>query len=586
MSNQYVVTLLDSTGIQNYIFGSNRLRENIGASELVAQATSSFIEHALREALNEEHDVHDLSTEHPLEDNANQRAEIIFQGGGNVALLFRNIDDAKATVRALSRMLLERAPGLDVAAVHSDPFDWNTETLADTDNDEPGIMRCLAEKMAQYKQQRAKSTPLAGLGVTLACRATGLPATCIYTDPEGNSLPISADIAAKITRREEAKTRLRDTVFRDPTIQALLEAYTFPERFDDMGRSHGEVSYLAVVHADGNGMSKHFQDAGKGQTNRAYINKVRDLSSSINKAGINALCKTVAAMEAMLRHTPPQTKSQAHEDIQTYLEDIATFVADLPEDTKNRSQQTQQGECTHFLPFRPLVYGGDDITFVCDGRLGLALATRYIQEFEQETEHLLHKRVYASAGVAIVKTHHPFVRAYELAEHLCQNAKRFVRKRQSNGDGDASAIDWHVVASGRGGSIADIREREYTTNDEKSLNLRPLLVQAKSDNELRTWSVFEQAAWILKYGDDWRERRNKVMALRETLRQGKNDVQHFRTRYGIEKLPQLAPNQPSDSQESGFLQEHCLYFDAIEALDIFLPLEPVTMLDTPKEQPE
>jgi hypothetical protein len=25
------------------------------------------------------------------------------------------------------------------------------------------------------------------------------------------------------------------------------------------------------------------------------------------------------------------------------------------------------------LPFRPLVYGGDDVTFVCDGRLGLVL---------------------------------------------------------------------------------------------------------------------------------------------------------------------------------------------------------------------
>ena len=44
----FTVTVLDTTGIQPYIFGSNRLRENIGASYLVSQATDNWA----REALN------------------------------------------------------------------------------------------------------------------------------------------------------------------------------------------------------------------------------------------------------------------------------------------------------------------------------------------------------------------------------------------------------------------------------------------------------------------------------------------------------------------------------------------------------
>jgi hypothetical protein len=30
----------------------------------------------------------------------------------------------------------------------------------------------------------------------------------------------------------------------------------------------------------------------------------------------------------------------------------------------------------YLLPFRPIVFGGDDVTFICDGRLGLSLATQ------------------------------------------------------------------------------------------------------------------------------------------------------------------------------------------------------------------
>lgn len=41
--NQSVLTVIDTTSIQNYIFGSNELRENVGASELVEQVTKDWV---------------------------------------------------------------------------------------------------------------------------------------------------------------------------------------------------------------------------------------------------------------------------------------------------------------------------------------------------------------------------------------------------------------------------------------------------------------------------------------------------------------------------------------------------------------
>ena len=42
MSTFHLV-VVDTTGIQRYIFGSNRLRENVGASHLVYQATEGWL---------------------------------------------------------------------------------------------------------------------------------------------------------------------------------------------------------------------------------------------------------------------------------------------------------------------------------------------------------------------------------------------------------------------------------------------------------------------------------------------------------------------------------------------------------------
>jgi hypothetical protein len=68
--------------------------------------------------------------------------------------------------------------------------------------------------------------------------------------------------------------------------------------FNEMGSKEreGKGSYIAVVHADGNGwanelnaLPKNFSKPGDG--NRAYINEIRKFSQDVNRATAEAVTK-------------------------------------------------------------------------------------------------------------------------------------------------------------------------------------------------------------------------------------------------------------------------------------------------------
>jgi hypothetical protein len=321
-----------------------------------------------------------------------------------------------------------------------------------------------------------------------------------------------------------------------------------PLNFDDFGRARGEASYLAVVHADGNNMGQRFLAAADTTAdNRAGLRALRSLSEGVNEAGQRALRRVT---EQLIRAWDPKARSLAGE--------IAV---------------------SGFLPFRPLVFGGDDVTFVCDGRLGLTLAVAFLEEFERAGIACVPANaelgpVCACAGIAIIKTHYPFARAYALAEGLCRNAKQYVRRETTTPSGEKSfsALDWHFATGGLYGEIGTIRAREFTTPLDTatgSLAMRPLRLHDHGD-AWRTWPRFQHVVSEFSSGS-WKDKRNKVIGLREPLRQGPEAVSKYRTAYSLKQLPQLSDQLPS-LQETGWYADTCGYFDAIEALDFCLPL--------------
>ncbi len=545
----FTVTVLDTTGIQPYIFGSNRLRENIGASYLVSQATDNWAREALdtlKAKINRE--VYAFNPENPenhqpdakpnIEDDE-LAAELVYAGGGNTILLFSDKQYAVQFTQILSKRILEEAPGINLVAVHEE-FDWDSQSLYDV------VQKLMKNDLDAKKRSRIPSSPLLGLGVTANCRSTQLVAVGMsdkFEDEDDEPYLISREIQKKRQAVNYANQKLKNNFLSSENETSVT--YEFPRRIDYMGRTKGDSSYVAVVHADGNGMGKRFQKFGENLSNRDYIIAMRKLSHSVNQAGINALKKVV--------------------------EILVQSIIEVDKDGKRKIKGKFEIKDNN-LPFRPLVYGGDDVTFVCDGRLGLELAAIYLEELEKQpiADGLPIK---ACAGISVVKTHYPFARAYQLSEDLCKKAKKFVKDEKK---GDFSALDWHLAASGLSGSISEIRTREYQVPT-GSLSMRPISLKKESDNDWRTWEGFTKIVKDFNEDEDWKGRRNKVIALREVLRQGIEATQKFLKNYRIkdEQLPVFPEfsGQSLSLAQKGWINGICGYFDAIEAMEFYISLK-------------
>lgn len=521
----FVLLAVDTAGIQSYVFGSNRLKDNIGASYLVKQATEDWAFEALNIAApsnnlqdNKQIELHGLD------------AEVLYAGGGNFIVLFSTPKAAKTFTRELSIRALIEAPGLRLD-IYQEVFEWTGTELG-------AAVKQLLINMKIARGKKNATAPLMGVGVTAMCQSTALPAVVMDGDD-----PISAAVFSKRNAADAANKWLR----RELPPGKPDNGYEYPFDLDDLGRSAGERSYIAVVHADGNGMGQLIRDIGTETNNRRYIERMREFSETVKVI-------SKAAMQSVI----DLLKKKTLED--TKIGGTRT-VSDLEFGWNDKTKRL-------ILPIRPLVFGGDDTTFVCDGRLGLSLASAYLHAFEDQSRKW-GLNLSACAGIAVVKSHYPFARAYQLAEELCDEAKKFRREVFKDGGG---ALDWYFTSGGLYDDLEAMREREYTTS-EGSLTLRP--VSLGNEGRVRSWDEIERLTTTFQ--TDWADMRNKAKAFRDALREGPEAVKRFKTIYIDKKQAddldtQIIPKLPG-YEETGWNEGICGYFDALELMDIHIPLQ-------------
>jgi len=533
--------MVDTVAVQDYIFRTNDLKQIVGASYLVEMATHDWLVAALP-INNNVVDIHDSAK--PFNDKTIEKngldAQVYLCGGGNATVAFASSQLAYDFAYRLTNKILQEAPGLQIAIAHV-AFDWDSQALGGTD----GALARVASEIDKMKMNLPRTIGQTGLGVTLQCDFTHLPVVSIK---DGH--PVSAEVDRKLSAAANANQRLLSLLNRipDEKWQSAALMKDFPLQFDELGSTEGEKSVLAIVHTDGNGMSKRFRDISNAFATKFGNQQMLDgqlaLSLSIQRQSEQAL---VSTMKFLLDNITIDKKGKR------WLFDRISLD-------------------TNRLPLRPIVFGGDDVTFIADGRIGLRLCEEYLRVIS-DAPLSDGKKLYSRAGVGIVKVHYPFSRAYRLADQLAASCKAFIgeltkeaEEKRIHIDG-VNALDWQIAISGQVRDLDEIRETEYSIN-QGDLIMRPVYIgETIKDLKKTNWRSWNTLLEIMQGFESWQDSHNKIKELRTLLVKDVNSVRNFLVLNDLE-LPRVTVL--SSAQQNGWYMNRCVYYDAVELMDLLV----------------
>jgi hypothetical protein len=535
-----LLCLLDCSAIQRYVFGSNMLKSNVGASHVVTQIYDAWIPKALKEVFPAEKNIEKRYEEWKekkkqaiiqLDSDHRRQWETGYVGGGNALMMFRREEDAKKFIRAWTRMLLKEAPGVRPAVA------LLPTTSQDLKNNSEKIFEDLFTMLEENKSRYIAETTLPRHGFTAECKLTGLAAELPHKFPDETVKEISSVSKTKLDNFDDANKAIVAR-FKDP----LGDDYVFAKDNQEMGQTENVENHVAIVHIDGNAVGEMFK-------NCETIAQKRKLSLEVDQA-------TTEAMRETLRRLV--------EKYDLLIEKEVLDKKKLNGDGKPRG-----------LPLRPIILNGDDVTFICDSRLAFFLAETFINAFAEEEVNIgkEKKKLSSCAGIAVIKTKYPFYRGYMLAEALCSNAKK--KYREYKPQGKTSWLDFHISHRGLPSNLGDMREDQYRVGN-ASLLWRPWQITAQKE-----WSAFNQLKEAIRYfkppPDKAEERprwpKRKLQDLEETLALGKKRTEEFITMMEARKLklPPIA-DFPKIQSEGWEIVENELktpYYDILEAMEFY-----------------
>ncbi|MBO8159002.1 hypothetical protein [Thermosyntropha sp.] len=504
MNDKLTAALIDTVSIQEYIFSSNKLRENIGASYIVENIYNIPLKEALEKLFGKQNvDIHKWEREpcNIVIEKEEADFEIGYIGGGNTLIFFKEADKAREFIKIYTKHLLATAPGLRTAFGLIEDFDL----LSFQDS-----MLKLHKELQHNKNRYFPNVDINKYGFTLDCPRTNKSAELGRKDAESKF--ISAAVDAKVKASRHAKKYLEEKFFKKDV------PYTFTYEITQLGQHLNLRNYIAVVHVDGNRMGEKFSKCGS-------LQEIRTLSKSVKSATENAFTKMV--------------------------EKVVDKIEDQTISCQNDFHLRQEGGKT-VLPLVPVVAAGDDVTFICEGRLGLWLAEVFIKEFS--SKKVLGEYLSACGGVSIVKTKYPFYRAYNLAEGLTNRAKKESRKHNNS-----SFIDFFISSSGWNGEIDDIFQKHFTAL-EGNLHFGPYRIDAGGEKSVANLKN------IIK--GFYRFPKNKLMQLRAALFESKEA--------GSAVVEELRAKNLSLPKAGNYYENVDLwnnqttpYFDAIELIDFY-----------------
>lgn len=537
MTGKVGAILLDTRSIQKYVFGCNKLKTNTGASYIVDGIFTEAMVKVLKQSGLKMPDTDwdkakalEMTKEHP-----NIECEIAYIGGGNMIILVRKGEESlricRRIVKDWSMEVLLNAPGLKTGAAIGE-IDLSKENFQDS-------LKALYNQLKENQNNVLPQVDLPYTGFTIECDYSG---KAVNTYNKDYQRLVSAEVAAKIKAFKPADGKIK-ACFHDE-----LGDFEFCSELESLGYKEGE-SYISVIHIDGNNMGVKFSNC------RDMLER-KSLSLKVRKTVENAFAKLVKKIVS---------------EYDSYAD-----VLDM--------RALKQGS-KRLLPLRPIIIGGDDITFICPGRMGLQYAQAFIEAVNsenllddklydwivKETGKQVNKKLSCCAGVAIVPAKYPFFRAYELAEQLCDEAKTLSRKD------DGNYLDFAILHGEKYGDIKLLRKEQYESAN-GNLHYGPYNVLGKENDKQSVKGLLALSRELA--GD--KMPRNKVKDLRRVLHEDKHSMSIF-----LENCPEFCELVKNENKLAKVVADDLWdkveekdkdkvtfatrYIDAIEAIDFNYP---------------
>lgn len=402
-------------GIQDFILRGDKLKLMIGGSELIEELPNKVLT-GIMEGMN-------LGV---------KDYKVLSRTAGGARVLFRDEQMAKMLALLMPIVVSKYAPGLDVV-----------QDVSDLRGNEDGKGLAYVMEKAEKRMQERRATlfceyPVAGPLVERTPRS-GLPVVgMLHRGSDSRDYEVAdAGMIAKENSERTSRCSLKRKVL-DKEEEYGME---MARDFDDLAEE--ENSYVAIMHADANGL---------GKVVRGLLHEIKHLPDEQARETYESFCSAVGG----------STERAVRAALRSIVEEVEEEGS--ANDTK--------------LPFRALVCAGDDVTLVLRAKDAIAVAYRFLVELEKESKEALGKvgaeclsgtGLTSCAGIAFVKKSFPFAQAYHLCESLCRFAK-------SKTNREASALAYWRVKTTLATDVETVIREEIKTEDGTVLTMMPYCI--------------------------------------------------------------------------------------------------------------
>jgi hypothetical protein len=192
--------------------------------------------------------------------------------------------------------------------------------------------------------------------------------------------------------------------------------------------------------------------------------------------------------------------------------------------------------------------GGDDLTVLARADLAFDFVEAFVTAYEEFTREKSGQTLSLGVGMVIMPSSYPFLKAYHLAEELCDSAKQLTQDAPE-GQQRPSSLDYLVLTSEVEEDLAALRRRTTTATEGSRLTSKPFRLEngflkdflRRADDVLNSLPRAHTRGALDSCRRGYAEARSAYEKLRENLHRGLGG-RHDRKSMSGERFDEIFPD--------------------------------------------